>query len=350
MRAARLFRPAEMPCSGRAPRHARHIGGRALARTRAAAAWPVTAHAQQPAMPVVGFLGATSPEPYASVIAAFRKGLNEAGFVDGQDVTIEYRWAEEQYDRMPALADDLVRHKVSVIAAVGGTPSVLAAKAATSAIPIVFVIGVDPVKLGLVQSLNRPGGNITGVTSLAIELGPKRLELLHEMVPAATVAAVLVNPTSPDLAETAARDVQSAARTLGLELHVLHASTERDFDHVFAMLAQLRAGVLVIGPDSLFVRRREQLGELTLRHAVPAIAPYPEFAAAGGLMSYGADFLSMYRQVGVYSGRILKGDKPSDLPVHQATKLDMTINLKTAKALGLDVPPTLLVRADEVIE
>jgi ABC-type uncharacterized transport system substrate-binding protein len=315
-----------------------------------AAAWPRRARTEQSAVPTVGFLGATAPGPYASVIAAFRKGLTEAGIVEGRDVAIEYRWAEEHYDRMPALADDLVRRKVSVIAAVGGTPSVLAAKAATSAIPIVFVIGVDPVKLGLVASLNRPGGNMTGVTSLAIELGPKRLELLHEMVPAAAVAAVLVNPASPDLAESTARDVQAAARTLGIKLHVLHASTEHDCEQVFARLAELRAEGLVIGPDSLFVRHREQLGELTLRHAVPAIAPYPEFAAAGGLMSYGADFLSMYRQVGVYSGRIVKGDRPADLPVHQATKVDMTINVKTAKALGLTVPPTLLARADEVFE
>jgi putative ABC transport system substrate-binding protein len=316
----------------------------------AAVAWPFAARSQQPAMPVVGFLGATSALPYASVIAAFRRGLAEARLAEGRDVAIEYRWAEEQYDRMPALADDLVRKKVSVIAAVGGTPSVLAAKAATSAIPIVFVIGGDPIKLGLVASLNQPGGNITGVTSLAIELGPKRLELLHEMVPAAAVVAVLVNPASPDLADSTVRDVQAAGRTLGLSIHVLHASTEQDFNRVFVALAQLRAGGLVIGPDSLFVRRREELGALTLRQGVPAIAPYPEFAAAGGLMSYGADFLSMYRQVGVYAGRILKGEKPVELPVHQATKVDLTINVKSAKALGITVPPTLLARADEVIE
>jgi ABC-type uncharacterized transport system substrate-binding protein len=239
----------------------------------AAAAWPLAARAQQAAMPVIGFLGVTSALPYASVIAAFRRGLAEARLAEGQDVAIEYRWAEEQYDRMPALADDLVRKKVAVIAAVGGTPSVLAAKAATSAIPIVFVIGGDPIKLGLVASLNQPGGNITGVTSLAIELGPKRLELLHEMVPAAAVVALLVNPANPHLADSTVRDVQAAGRTLGLSIHVLHASTEQDFNRVFVALAQLRAGGLVIGPDSLFVRRREELGALTLRQGCLQLRP-----------------------------------------------------------------------------
>ena len=312
------------------------------------AAWPLTAHAQQPAMPVIGFLNGASPEGYAPYVTAFRQGLKEVGYVDGQNVAIEYRWAEGQYDRLPALAADLVRRQVVVIAA-GTIPAAPAAKAATATIPIVFTTGLDPVQAGLVASLNRPGGNLTGVTALAVEVGPKGLELLHELVPTATVIALLVNPTNYS-AEALSRDLQPAARALGLQLHILHASTERDFDTVFATLLQLRAGGLMIGTDGFFITQIEQLATRTVRHAVPAIFQYREFTAAGGLMSYGVSNRNQYRQVGIYTGRILKGARPADLPVLQPTKLDLIINLKTAKALGLTVPDKLLALADEVIE
>jgi putative tryptophan/tyrosine transport system substrate-binding protein len=316
----------------------------------AAAAWPLLVSAQQRPVPVVGFLNAASPDGYAPMVAAFRQGLNEIGFVEGQNVTIEYRWAEGQYGRLPTLAADLVGRRVAVIAATGGSPSALAVRTATTTIPIVFTTGDDPVQAGLVASLNRPGGNITGVTTLNMEVGPKRLELLHELMPAATIIALLVNPTSPALAEQSIRDSQTAARILGLELRVLNASTEREIDGAFETLVQLRANGLVIGTDNYFIGRSEQFAALALRHAVPAISSYREFAASGGLMSYGGDFTDTYRLAGVYAGRILRGDKPADLPVQQATKVQLVINMKTAKALSLTFPITLLGRADEAIE
>jgi ABC-type uncharacterized transport system substrate-binding protein len=311
-----------------------------------AAAWPLGARAQQP---VIGFLSSESPDLFASRLRAFRQGLSETGYVEGRDVAIEYRWAEDQNDRLPALADDLVRRQVTVITA-NGNASVRAAKAATPTIPIVFRVAADPVEVGLVASLNRPGGNLTGVASLSAELGPKRLELLHELVPTATIIALVVNPANPTNAETNTKDLQAAARTLGLQLHVLHASTERDFDTVFATLVQLRARGLVIGSDIFFTIRSEQFAALARHHAMPTISAYRDFAAAGGLMSYGGSLTDQFRLVGVYTGRVLKGEKPADLPVQQATKVELILNLKTAKALGLTFPLSLLGRADEIIE
>jgi putative ABC transport system substrate-binding protein len=315
-----------------------------------AVAWPFAARAQQPAMPVIGYIGTGSRESDAFRLPSFLQGLSEAGYMEGRNVAIEYRWAEGQNDRLPALAADLVRRQVAVIAVPASTPGVLAAKAATATIPIVFYIGLDPVELGLVASLAHPGGNITGVTGWNVMVGPKRLELLHEVIPSATSIALLVNPTSPDLAEADSRDQQAAARSLGLQLHVLRASNERDFDAVFATLVQLRAGGLVIGTDSFFNTQKEQLAALTVRHGVPTIHQYREFVMAGGLMAYGSPTADLSRQVGVYTGRILKGEKPADLPVQQATKVELFINLKTAKRLTLTVPLPLLARADEVIE
>jgi putative ABC transport system substrate-binding protein len=313
-----------------------------------AATWPVAARAQQPKMPVIGWLSSGSSRQGDVSLAAFRQGLSETGYVEGRNVAIEYHWADDQYDRLPLLAGDLVRRQVTVIATVGSAAA-LAAKAATTTIPIVFQGGVDPVAMGLVASLNRPSGNLTGVTTFGSELGPKRLELLHELVPTVTNMALLVNPTNPD-AESQSRGAHAAANTLGLQLHVLHASTERDFDTVFATLLQLQPSALAIGADPFLISRREQIGALALRHAVPAIYQFREFAAAGGLMSYGGDLSDSFRLAGIYTGRILKGEKPGDLPVQQYTKVELIINLKTAKALGLTVPLALLTRADEVIE
>jgi putative ABC transport system substrate-binding protein len=309
--------------------------------------WPLAARAQQ-TMPVIGFLGAPSASGWARYVTAFLQGLGEAGYVEGRNVAIEYRWAEGKYNRLPAMAADLVQRRVSVIAA-ATTPAVLAAKAATSTIPIVFVTISNPVQIGLVASLSRPGGNMTGATQLDVEIGPKLLELLHEVVPTATNIALLFNPTNPTI-EAQARNLQAAARTLGLSLHVLHAGTEHDIDAAFATLVQRRADGLVIGGDSFFNTRSEQLAALALRHRLPTIYQSRVFAAAGGLMSYGGDAVDVYRLIGVYTGRILKGDKPADLPVLQATKVEMIVNLKTAKALGINVPLPLLGRADEVIE
>jgi len=310
------------------------------------AAWPLAAGAQQPAMPVVGVLGATSANGFAAQLAAFRRGLSEAGVVEGRDAAIEYRWADDQYERLPELAADLVRRQVAVIATIGGNAASVAARAATKTIPIVFHGSVDPVEAGFVASLNRPGGNMTGVVSLNVDTGQKRLELLHELVPTANTIALLLNPTNA-VAETQSNDLLAAARTLGLELYVLHASTEGEFEPAFARLMQLRAGGLVIGTDGFLVSRSERLAALTLRHALPTIFQYRAFAEAGGLMSYGGSVTDSYRLSGVYTGRILKGQKPADLPVQQATKVEL---IKTARALGLTVPLPLLGRADEVIE
>ena len=313
----------------------------------AAAAWPLAARAQQPAMPVIGFLNTRAPGTDAHLLAAFRLGLKEGGYVEGRNVAVEYRFAEGQYDRLAAMAADLVRRQVAVIAANG--PAVVAAKAATTTIPIVFAVGLDPVVSGLVASLNRPGGNLTGVTSLLDEVAPKRIELMHELVPTATIFAVLINPTYPT-AETQSRNLQAAARALGLQVHVMHASSEREFDTVFATLVQLRAGALVIGNDPFFNTRSAQLAALMVRHAVPTIHQTREFAAAGGLISYGGSLSDSYHLAGVYTGRVLKGEKPAELPVQQSTKVELFVNLKTAKALGLTVPLSLQVAADEVIE
>jgi len=311
-------------------------------------AWPLAARAQQGAMPVIGFLNSASPGGYARPLAAFRDGLKETGFVEGPRVAIEYRWAEGRYDRLPALAADLVQRRVGVIAT-GGTPSAHAAKAATTTVPIVFSTVANPVDIGLVTSLARPGGNITGVTSLGVELGAKRLELLHQLRPAAKVVGLLINPTNTNAA-IESREAQAAARALDLELRILEASRDGDLALAFAALVTSPAGGLVISPDPFFTSRIEQLAALGLRNAVPVIYQYREFTAGGGLMSYGGSLAESYRLVGIYTGRVLKGERPADLPVQQSTKVELLVNLVTAKALGIEVPQPLLARADEVIE
>jgi len=316
----------------------------------AAAAWPLAARAQQAVMPMVGILAVASPEANAIRLRAFREGLSTAGYVEGQNINVEYRWAEAYTGRLPELAARFVEERVAVLVTAGGTSAALAAKAATASIPIVFGIAADPVDLGLVASLNRPGGNVTGVTSLNIEVAPKRLELLHELLPSVTTMGLLVNPAVAALAAPVSRISQAAAHSLGLHLHVVHASSDRDFDAVFEKLIQLHAGALVIGPDNLFTAHSEQLAMLTVRHALPAVYEFREFAAAGGLMSYGSSETEYYRLVGTYAGRVLKGDKPANLPVQQSTKVELFLNLKTAKALGITVPLPVSGRADEVFE
>ena len=315
----------------------------------AAAAWPLVARAQQPAMPVIGFLSSRSPGESADLVAAFRRGLAEGGYVEGQNVSLEFRWGEGRYERLTAYAVELVRRAVTVIVTAGGDPAAQAAKAATATIPIVFVSGSDPVKVGLVSSLNRPGGNITGVHMLILSLGAKRLGQLHELMPAANPVGILVNPNFAD-ALTQLRDVEDAAQSLGLKLVVQKAGTEFEFETAFADLARQKAGAILVIADPFFTSQRVEIAALAARYAMPAVFELREYAAAGGLMSYGPDLADGYRQGGVYAGKILKGQKPAELPVEQPAKLGLVINLKTAKALGLQIPDKLLALADEVIE
>jgi ABC-type uncharacterized transport system substrate-binding protein len=316
----------------------------------AAASWPLAARAQQRSMPVIGFLSPTSPNSRAELIAAFHQGLAEVGYVEGRNVAIEYRWAKDQNEQLPFMAADLVQRRVSVIVAIDGTAAALAAKAATSTIPIVFIVGADPVELGLVASLGRPGGNITGVGALAVGTAAKRLQLLHELVPAAAGIAFLRNPTNPYFSALETRELQAAATVLGVRLLLLNASSPHEIEVAFANLVAQRAGAFLLGTDPFFMTARDQLVALANRHTVPAIYPFREDAAAGGLVSYGASNRDAFRLVGDYTGRILSGDRPADLPVQQVTRIEMAINLKTANALGLTVPLPLLARADEVIE
>jgi putative tryptophan/tyrosine transport system substrate-binding protein len=316
----------------------------------AAAAWPLAARAQQPAMPVIGLLDQRSPEELADRLRGFHQGLKDAGFIEGQNATIDYRWAENRMDRLPELAAELVRRRVNVIASTGGIPSAFAAKAATTTIPVVFIASDDPVKLGLVTSLARPGGNLTGINFFSGELTAKRLELLRELVPAATRVAVLVNPVNAANTETTLREVEAAARAIGLQVQVFNASTIREINAAFATFARERPDALFVGIDPFFNSRRIQLVNLATRHALPASFPARDFAEAGGLMSYGANIVDAWRQVGSYAGRILKGATPADLPVVQSSKFELVINAQTATMLGLEVPPQLLARADEVIE
>jgi ABC-type uncharacterized transport system substrate-binding protein len=323
---------------------------RFIALVGAALGWPLVLSAQQSPMPVIGYVGTGSRESDAFRLTSFSQGLTEKGYVEGRNVVIEYRWAEGHNDRLPELIGDLVRRRVNVIAVPASTPGALAAKAATTTIPVVFYIGLDPVELGLVASLSRPGGNLTGVTGWNVMVGPKRLQILHELAPFATSMALLVNPTSPDLAEADTKDHQAAARKLGLQLHVLQATSERDFDAVFATALQQRVGGLVVGTDSLFNTWKEKLAAISVHHRLPTIHQYREFVLAGGLIGYGTRTSELSRQVGLLTGRILKGENPADIPVQQAEIIELGINLKTAKSLGLTVPPSLLARADEVIE
>jgi len=314
----------------------------------ATVAWPLAARAQL-TVPVIGYLGAESPAAFASRVKAFRQGLGETGYAEGRNVAIEFRWAEGQHNRLPALAADLVRRGVAVIVAPGGAPAALAAKSATTTIPIVFEMGADPIAIGLVASLSRPGGNLTGVTSLSVEVTPKRLEFLHEAIPAGAVFAVLINPTSPT-ADSQSRSLQTLARDRGLQLHILQAKSEADFDTVFTALPQLRAAGLVVASDTLFGTHGEQLAALAVAHGAPAIHQSRDFTTAGGLMSYGGSFAESHRQAGVYTGRIIKGARPAELPVQQVTKVELFINLKAAKTLGITFPSSLLGRADDVIQ
>jgi putative tryptophan/tyrosine transport system substrate-binding protein len=314
----------------------------------AAAAWPLAARGQQPAMSVIGFLNSASPDEFAPYAAAFRQGLKEAGYVEGQNATIEYRWAEGRYDRLQALAADLVRRKLTVIAATS-TPAALATKAATSTIPIVFTTADDPIRLGLVASLNRPGGNVTGVNNLLVELGSKQLGLIRELAPVTSKIAALTNPNFPG-SERQLRDVEAAARVIGLQFIVLRATIEPEIDAAFASMAQLGGAALLVAADPFFIAHRDHIVALAARHAIPAIYPVREFAVAGGLMSYGSDFADSYRQAGIYTGRIVRGEKPADLPVQRSTKFEFVINFKTANALGLSVPNSMQLLADEVIE
>jgi putative tryptophan/tyrosine transport system substrate-binding protein len=315
----------------------------------AAVTWPLAARAQQPAMPVIGFLSSNRADALPQFTAAFREGLSAAGFVDGKNVTIEYHWADAHLERVPALALDLIRRRVNVLFTSGGDVPILVAKGATATIPIVFTTGSDPVAMGFVASLNQPGGNVTGVTFIASELGPKRVELLHELLPKAAVVGLLLNPNVPN-AEPDAADAQTAARGLGLQTHILRASSDQEIDAAFATLVELKTDALLVIPDPSFQSRRDQFARLATRHALPTVYYSREYVAAGGLVSYGASFTGTFRQAGNYVARILRGAKPADLPVVQPTKFELAINLKTAKALGLTVPPTLLARADEVIE
>jgi putative ABC transport system substrate-binding protein len=319
-----------------------------IAAFSSAAVWPLVARAQKSTLPVIGFLNAASYDKSAYLVSAFHKGLGETGFIEGRNVAFEYLSAEGEYDRLPALAAELVRHQVNVIAATG-TPAGLPAKAATTTIPIVFVTGSDPVQQGLVSNLSRPNGNITGATTLAVELARKRMELLHELVPGASLIAALINPTGPNLAPLLS-DLEAAAQIVGLKVHVVHASTEQELDTVFSEIVQLRAGAVVIGVDTFFNSQSPRLAALALMHSVPAMYQYREFVAAGGLVSYGGSITDAYLVAGTYTGRILKGEKPAELPVQQSTKAELFINLTTAKTLGIGVPSTLLARADEVIE
>ncbi len=313
------------------------------------AAWPLTASAQRPALPLIGILGSVSPAPYAGFVEAVKQGLRETGNIEGRDVAIQYRWAEGRYDLLPKLATELVGERVAVIILVGGGPTIAAAKAATATIPIVFLMGDDPVKAGVVAALNRPGGNVTGISLLTESMEPKRLQILHELVPNVAVVAVIVNPTNPQ-ADHQLEDLTAAARTLGLQLEVFDASTPSEIDVAFTNLVERRPGALQMAADAFFNTRKEQFVVLSARHALPAIFPYREFPAAGGLMSYGTSLAAGYRQVGIYAGRILRGEKPAEMPVQQLVKVELVINLQTARSLGLTVPLPLIGRADEVIE